>query len=232
MEQDGNVSVYYSPFDFIRTSARIAIVGITPGAQQSKAALNFAHAALARGAAINDALRMAKDHASFAGAMRSNLVAMLDYLRVARWLDIPSTDTLWAEKLHLAHFTSVLRYPVFVNGKDYGGSSPDMLAHPLLARQIDTWFAHEMKQLPDALWVPLGDKVGKVLQAVAARNGMRARILKGLPHPSGANAERIAYFLGRKTRDALSKKTNAAKLDTARQCAVDTMQELLLLPSD
>jgi len=37
--------------------------------------------------------------------------------------------------------------------------------------------------------------------------------LHGLPHPSGANAERIAYFLGRKDRSALSAKTDAARLD-------------------
>jgi hypothetical protein len=30
-----------------------------------------------------------------------------------------------------------------------------------------------------------------------------ARVPNGLPHPSDANAERIAYFLGRKARDAL-----------------------------
>jgi hypothetical protein len=44
----------------------------------------------------------------------------------------------------------------------------------------------------------------------------RARILAGFPHPSGANSERIAYFLGRKPREMLSAKTNAAALDAAR----------------
>jgi hypothetical protein len=50
------------------------------------------------------------------------------------------------------------------------------------------------------------------------RNGVldAARVLNGLPHPSGANAERIAYFLGRKARDALSPKTDATALDHAR----------------
>lgn len=41
-------------------------------------------------------------------------------------------------------------------------------------------------------------------------------VLDGLPHPSGANAERIAYFLGRKAREALSPKTSPAGLDAAR----------------
>jgi hypothetical protein len=41
-------------------------------------------------------------------------------------------------------------------------------------------------------------------------------VLAGLPHPSGANAERISYFLGRKSKEALSSKTNATKIDEAK----------------
>jgi hypothetical protein len=37
-----------------------------------------------------------------------------------------------------------------------------------------------------------------------------------LPHPSGANAERIAYFLGNKARESLSIKTNPDLLDQAK----------------
>jgi hypothetical protein len=44
-----------------------------------------------------------------------------------------------------------------------------------------------------------------------------SRVLSGLPHPSGANAERIAYFLGRKSRASLSAKTDPDKLDAARE---------------
>ena len=52
------------------------------------------------------------------------------------------------------------------------------------------------------------------------------RILDGLPHPSGANAERIAYFLGRKNKDALSVKTNAEKLDHAKSSMIRKIQAL------
>jgi hypothetical protein len=40
--------------------------------------------------------------------------------------------------------------------------------------------------------------------------------MPALTHPSGANGERIAYFLGRKDRGELSAKTDASKLDAAR----------------
>ncbi len=65
---------------------------------------------------------------------------------------------------------------------------------------------------------PLGDKVAEALHFLADQ-GMRPRdrVLDGLPHPSGANAERIAYFLGRKNRNDLSTKTNPEKIDRARE---------------
>ena len=42
------------------------------------------------------------------------------------------------------------------------------------------------------------------------------QVLAGMPHPSGANAERIAYFLGLKPKHAQSAKTDSAKLDQAQ----------------
>ena len=71
--------------------------------------------------------------------------------------------------------------------------------------------------LPKAVFLPLGDKVSEALHYLADQGVLsRSRILDGLPHPSGANAERIAYFLGRKERSALSAKTSPEKLDAAK----------------
>ena len=52
------------------------------------------------------------------------------------------------------------------------------------------------------------------------------RVLKGLPHPSGANAERISYFLGRKAKEDLSAKTNAAQIDSVRLQLINQMAQL------
>lgn len=57
--------------------------------------------------------------------------------------------------------------------------------------------------------------------------GIAPRILDGLPHPSGANAERISYFLGKKAREVLSHKTNPKKIDDGRRRALATMERLL-----
>jgi hypothetical protein len=50
-------------------------------------------------------------------------------------------------------------------------------------------------------------------------------VLNGLPHPSGANAERIAYFLGKKAKESLSVKTNPATLDSAKCKLIFKMDE-------
>jgi hypothetical protein len=41
-------------------------------------------------------------------------------------------------------------------------------------------------------------------------------LLLGLPHPSGANAKRIAFFLGRKRHEDLSNKVDPAGLLAAK----------------
>ncbi len=56
------------------------------------------------------------------------------------------------------------------------------------------------------MFVPLGPKVTAAL-AFPAREGASERTRsRRLPHPSGANAKRIAFFLGRKPRERLSGK--------------------------
>lgn len=92
-----------------------------------------------------------------------------------------------------------------------------MIRSPLLRNQLISYFGEQLRALPNAVYVPLGDKVAEALYFLA-NEGMlgRSRILDGLPHPSGANAERIAYFLGRKDRKALSAKTNPEKLEKVR----------------
>lgn len=102
-----------------------------------------------------------------------------------------------------------------------------MTRHTLLRDQLMTHFGEDIKTLPIAVFVPLGDKVAEALHFVAEHGLLdRKRILDGLPHPSGANAERIAYFLGRKSRGALSAKTNADKLDQARDSMIQKVMAL------
>lgn len=43
------------------------------------------------------------------------------------------------------------------------------------------------------------------------------RLLPELPHPSRANGERIAYFLGQKAKEKLSRLTDPEKLDNSKK---------------
>lgn len=215
--KDGALEVYYAPFDHIATDAKLVIVGITPGLAQATNAFEAARGALRSGCSLREALRIAKLTGSFSGGvMRNNLVSMLDHIGVARLFGVQSTSALFRAESEFVHFTSALRYPVFVGGKNYNGS-PDMLRTPLLQRIIETHLAEEAAVLPDAIWLPLGPKAeAAVLHLVTRGHLRRESVLAGLPHPSGANAERIAVFLGRKDPNHASRQTNATRLLQAK----------------
>jgi hypothetical protein len=208
--------VTYAPFDHVNRSARVVLVGITPGRKQAVNALVEARRQLMAGADIEVASKAAKETASFSGQMRPNLVEMLDYVGLHRWLGIRSSLELFGASAGLVHYTSALRYPVYNQGENYSGSSR-ITSHPLLRRYVQEFLGGEVRALPDAVWVPLGPWPTAALDLLV-REGVldAARVLDGLPHPSGSNGERIAYFLGSKSRELLSNKTNPDLIDAAR----------------
>jgi hypothetical protein len=219
-----DVKLVYAPFDHVNATAKLIIVGITPGRQQASNALKAAKRALDRGVPLGEASVEAKVFASFSGAMRSNLISVLDFVGVSRWLGIHSTAALWSERTDLVHFTSAVRYPVFVSEKDWSGSAPNLLKSESMKSWMRSYTGQELTSLSRAIIVPLGPKVRDMLHCLAKEGLVDPnRILAGLPHPSGANAERIAYFLGRKRREHLSAKTNAEALDTAREALITRM---------
>ncbi len=54
------------------------------------------------------------------------------------------------------------------------------------------------------------------------------KVIDGIPHPSGANAERINYFLMKKDKENLSSRTNGDKLDKARSAILNKVKSLSL----
>jgi hypothetical protein len=216
ISERGNLSVWYAPFDHVNASAKVILVGITPGRQQATNALVAARDALLRGKDDEEALRAAKLHASFSGPMRKNLVSMLDHIGLSRLLGISSCDSLWNANSDLAHFTSVLRYPVFKNHENYSGS-PKISKTEFLKSAALRWTGEELSKVRNAWLVPLGGTVEDGLDVMIGAGLLdEGRVLKGVPHPSGANMERIKYFLGAKNRDALSSKVDAPSIDQAK----------------
>jgi hypothetical protein len=223
---DGDIEICYAPVEFVNAEAKVVIVGITPGQTQMTNAVAEYRRQLIAGATPQCALRAAKLTGAFSGAMRPNLIQLLDSIGLHLWLGIPTTGDLFGAWSKLAQTTSVLRNPVFLRGENYSGT-PNMLAHPLLRSELLEFFANDIASMPDAVLVPLGERVADALHWLAGQGLVsRERILDGLPHPSGANSERIAYFLGKKARSALSSKTNPESLDRARDALLQRVSGL------
>ena len=217
IERSGRLACHYAPFEHINVAAKVVVIGITPGAQQARNALAALRDAFADGHSDADALGIAKRTASFSGPIRKNLVALMNRIGLHEALGLDSSAELFTQRSDLAHFTSVLRNPIFNNGKDYSGT-PSILANQMLRRMTEQGLDAEINALDAAIWIPVGKEPTAVLQHFVANGRLSAaHVLDGLPHPSGANAERIAYFLGTKSRDTLSTKTNPDVLDARLQ---------------
>jgi hypothetical protein len=222
------LSTWYAPFDYINHDARIVICGITPGYKQANAAIQAASKALHSGSDLPTALRAAKETGSFAGAMRTNLALMLDHIEINKLLGINSCSELFGLRRDLVHYTSALRYPVFKNGENYSGDK-DTVNEPYLWNQSKIRLQEEFTVLPSAIWIPLGQSVVTAFERLVAEGCItQGQVLFGLPHASGANAERIKYFIGQKPRDALSNKVNPAIIDQRKS---EILQQISVLVS-
>jgi hypothetical protein len=128
----GRLEIYYAPMDWLRPSARVAIVGITPGLGTMQIAYQTTLDGLAAGRGPAAVLNEVKARASFSG-FRVQLASWLDWLGFPEHLGLSGSIQLWDRSgQQLLHPTSAVRYPVFVKGKDYGGRSPGLMKHPIL----------------------------------------------------------------------------------------------------
>ncbi|ACK50256.1 conserved hypothetical protein [Methylocella silvestris BL2] len=196
MDAKDGVNIYYAPFEYINPSARIVLVGITPGPTQMVNANNEARRALLAGQSTAEAIRAAKNVGAFSGEpLRSNLIKQLNHWGFHTWLGLPDSADLFATARHLVQTTSLLRYPVFVNDDDYRGI-PDMTKHPLLRKLLLENFVAEVEELQDAVFVGLGPSVQKVLSNLIQQRVLKPeRVIGGMLHPSGNCTYRINYLI-------------------------------------
>lgn len=193
-----NLEIYYAPFDWVNTAAKVVVVGITPGWTQMEIAFREARRKLLESSDAVEICRTVKQQASFAGSMRKNLISMLDKLGLPAQLGIKSTEDLFGCARSLLHSTSAIRYPVFINRNNYTGSSPRILDSSLLRKFIESMLTDELRLVPRALVIPLGRCVSEVLEFLVSQKQVDgSRCLFGFPHPSGANGHRVAEFTHR-----------------------------------
>ncbi|WP_180085079.1 hypothetical protein [Acinetobacter sp. YH12145] len=213
----GPVQSFYAPFEAINHDAKVVIVGICPGQQQWRNSLIAAKDGLEQQLSEENILKLAKNSGAFSGPIRENLTQLLDHIGLHNQLGIQTTAELFSIHQDKVQMCSVLQQCILVNGKNYAGSTPAMLKNELLKQHIDDYFTPMVQQLPNAIYIPLGKGVDEVLNYVSSLGYLNdQQILAGLPHPSGANAERIKYFLGEKPREQLSRQTNPEQIDSAK----------------
>ena len=180
-----NIKIYYAPFDYINSKAKIMIVGITPGLQQMLQSFEV----------INQgkSLKEVKDLSSFKGSMRTTLVKYLDELKINKTLKIKSCESLFNKNSKYLHTTSLVKYPVFDKGKNYSGAN--ILKKKILLDFIEENFLKELKTLNKCIVVPLGNTVSSTIEYLNSKYNLKLScFLEGFPHPSGANARKNIQF--------------------------------------
>ena len=185
LEKEKNIEIYYAPFDYINSKAKIVIVGITPGLQQMLQSYEV----------INQgkSLKEVKDLSSFKGSMRTGLIKYLDELKINDILKIKSCESLFNKNSKYLHTTSLVKYPVFDKGKNYSGAN--ILKKKILLDFIEKNFLEELKTLKKSIIIPLGNTVSSTIEYLNYKYKLKLScFLKGFPHPSGANARKNIQF--------------------------------------
>ena len=191
IESEDNIEIYYAPFDYINSKAKIMIVGITPGLQQMLQSFE----------AVNEgrSLKEVKDLSSFKGSMRTTLIKYLDALNINKKLKIKSCESLFNINSKYLHSTSLIKYPVFDKGRNYSGSG--LLKKKILLDFLEAHFVKELKKLDKTIIVPLGNTVSSTIDYLNNEFKLNLKcFLKGFPHPSGLNVRKDIQFKENKVR--------------------------------
>jgi hypothetical protein len=191
VNKDGNIEIYYAPFDYINSKAKIVIVGITPGLQQMIQSFQV----------IKDgkSLKEVKDLSSFKGSMRTTLIKYMDELKINKILKIKSCESLFNLDNKYLHTTSLVKYPVFDKGKNYSGVN--ILKKRMLLNFIEKNFLKELKMHQNSIIIPLGNTVSSTIDYLNINYQLKLRcFLKGFTHPSGLNVRKNYQFKENKNK--------------------------------
>jgi hypothetical protein len=231
--KEGKVEVYWAPFEFINQDAKVIILGITPGWTQMELAFNYVRHHLDE-EEYQQLMSDAKNNASFGGTtMRKNLIDMLDGIGLHTYLNIASCEQLFSDKHSLLHTTSVLRYPVFIDGENYSGSSPKIFSQEIFLNMIDELLVPELNSVKNAVIIPTGKVVSDVLKNLVDQGKINhEKILFHFPHPSGANGHRKEQYESNKDifkeqLKAASKSGQFQEVNNDLRPSQDQMSELI-----
>ena len=183
------IEIIKSNLDYVNEKSKIVIVGKTPGPNQINGPNHH----------VEDLMAIKKRNA-FAGPIRKNLIKMLDYTGINKYINISSCETLWSEDYSdNVDFTSILKNAIFINDKAL--STIDLktiYGNPELKKEFEEGFLNDcLKYNQVLIWVALGKDVEDVLIRLKNLGKIKKNnIILGFPHPSGANAGRVSAYLG------------------------------------
>ncbi|MBC5995438.1 hypothetical protein EAI30_06795 [Romboutsia ilealis] len=196
IDKDNYLEIYYAPHnEYINPNAKIFIVGITPGFQQMSTAIATARDGIEQGKSVEEIKYDCKVAGRFSGSLRKNIINMLDEINLNKSLNINSCDELFKERDYLLHTTSLIPYSVFSKGNNYTGHSPKLMKSEFLMKYVHENIRENIEKLGYVLIIPLGKAVEEVLDDLVNKNIIKEeQILRGFPHPSGANAHRLTQL--------------------------------------
>lgn len=199
IEKEGNIEIYYAPHnEYLNPEAKVFIIGITPGFEQMSTAMAAARIGLEEGKSISDIQYLCKAAGRFSGSLRKNIISMLDEVGLHEALGLKDSSELFGARDELMHTVSLIPYPVFVKKQNYTGHTPKLIKSRFLMQYIYQNFLEEYNSLnnPDeVLLIPLGKAVEEVLVQLETQGKIGdSQILRGFPHPSGANVNRVVQL--------------------------------------
>ena len=173
-------------FDYVNPKAEVVIVGITPGNSQQK------------GSREGMSPREIKRKYAFAGALRKNMVRMLDYIGVNSLLRIDTCASLWEQDFDRVEMTSLLKdatYVVGQRGKTMFKDTEIIAKSKELSEKYENGFVRDCEQYKQAkLFVACGQGVYDELMKLKERGVIAAPVV-AIAHPSGNNAIRVKYYM-------------------------------------
>lgn len=204
---DGRDTLYYVPFEHMNCTAKLVVVGITPGPNQIDLAYQAAHASLKTGLADDLVLERAKKAGSFgAKTMRPNLIKMLNFFGIPALLGITKADDLWNLAGRDLHATSIVPHAAFRKGKPFAGTFEEVMTSKIFRECFERDFAATLPLMSSqARYIALGPTPLAALDWCCAQGLLKAdQILGAFAHPSSNGGSQVPVYLGERQIDDLS----------------------------
>jgi len=203
VDKKESIEIYYAPHnEYINPDARIFIIGITPGFQQMSTAIATARKEIEQGKSLEEIQYDCKVAGRFSGVIRKNIIDMLDEVKMNDYFHMQSCSELFQEKEELLHTISLIPYSVFVKGSNYTGHTPKLMKSDFLMSYVYdnfVWEYNQLKNKENLIIIPLGSAVESVLLKLESEGLiLENHIMKGFPHPSGANVNRLPKLMEEK----------------------------------